>query len=71
MIFLTEKEIEVLKLIAEGRNNDFIAERLYRSKDAIRSRIKKLYIKYGIRGDRYDKRLKLALLGKELTNNKK
>ena len=62
---LSEGEKEVMKLIAEGRNNKFIAEKLYRSVDAIRSRIKKLYFKLDIDGNKYDKRLKLALLGQE------
>ena len=64
-INLSENEIEVLKLIAEGRNNKFIAEKLYRSMGAIRSRLKDLYRKLNIDGNQYDKRLKLALLGQE------
>ena len=63
---LTEGEIEVMKLLAEGRTNGFIAEKLYRSTEAIRCRIKSLYIKLGISGEKYDKRLKLALLGQKL-----
>jgi len=62
---LTENEKEVMKLIAEGRNNKFIAKKLYRSMGAIRSRIKNLYFKLDIDGNKYDKRLKLALLGQE------
>ena len=62
---LTENEKEVMKLIAEGRNNKFIAEKLYRSVGAIRARIKSLYIKLDIDGTKYDKRLKLALMGQE------
>ena len=62
---LTEGEKEVMALIAEGTNNKFIAEKLYRSVHAIRSRIKNLYFKLDIDGTRYDKRLKLALLGQE------
>ncbi len=63
---LNEREKEVMALIAEGRGNEFIAKELYRSKDTIRSRIKNLYIKFGIKGNQYEKRLKLALLGQEL-----
>jgi DNA-binding NarL/FixJ family response regulator len=62
---LTDGEKEVMALIAEGRNNEFIAKKLYRSVDAIRSRIKKLYFKLNIDGTKYDKRLKLALMGQE------
>ena len=62
---LSEGEKEVMALIAEGRNNEFIAKKLYRSMGAIRSRIKSLYFKLDIDGNKYDKRLKLALLGQE------
>lgn len=62
---LSEGEKEVMKLIAEGRNNKFIAEKLYRSMGAIRSRIKSLYFKLDIDGNQCNKRLKLALLGQE------
>ena len=64
-INITDGEKEVMKLIAEGRSNEFIAKKLYRSKHAIRSRLKNLYIKFDIDGNRYDKRLKLALMGQE------
>ena len=62
---LSEGEKEVMKLIAEGRSNEFIAKKLYRSMGAIRSRIKRLYFKLDIDGTKYDKRLKLALMGQE------
>ena len=62
---LSEGEKEVMKLIAEGWNNDYIAKKLFRSMGAIRSRIKSLYFKLDIDGTKYDKRLKLALLGQE------
>ena len=65
-INITDGEKEVMKLIAEGRNNEYIAEKLYRSVDAIRARLKNLYLKLNISGSKYDKRLKLALLGQEL-----
>ena len=67
---LTENEKEVLKLIAEGMSNEFIAKKLYRSMGAIRSRIKSLYFKLDIDGNKYDKRLKLALLGQEQKEDK-
>ena len=66
---LSKRESEIMKLIAEGRSNDFIAKSLYRSKDTIRSFLKKLYIKLNIDGNKYDKRLKLALLGQDLKEN--
>lgn len=63
-VSLTERELEVMKLVAKGRSNEFIAEKLYRSKAAIRSRLKNLYIKLNVDGNKYEKRLKLALLGR-------
>ena len=67
---LTEGEKEVMKLIAEGMNNAYIAKELHRSMHAIRSRLKSLYFKLDIDGNKYDKRLKLALLGQELKKEK-
>ena len=63
---LTEGEKEVMKLVAEGRSNKYIAEKLFRSIHAIRDRLKSLYMKFDIDGNKYDKRLKLALIGQEL-----
>ena len=62
---LSKGETEVMNLISEGRSNEFIARKLYRSKDTIRSRLKLLYMKLNIDGNSYQKRLKLALLGQE------
>ena len=67
---LTDGEKEVMKLIAEGRSNESIAKELYRSLSAIRSRIKSLYFKLDIDGNKYDKRLKLALIGQEQKEDK-
>ena len=64
-MWISEREKEVMRLIAEGRNNEYIAKILFRSMGAIRSRIKSLYFKLDIDGTKYDKRLKLALLGQE------
>lgn len=65
-MWLSEREKAVMKLIAEGRNNESIADKLYLSKHTIRDHLKSLYIKLDIDGTKYDKRLKLALLGQEL-----
>jgi len=62
---LSKREREVLKLIAEGRNNKFIAETLSISIHTTRVFLKNLYIKLDIDGSKYDKRLKLALLGQK------
>lgn len=66
MINLSKKEIEVTKFIAEGRSNEYIANKLYRSKTTIRSHLMSIYKKLDIKGDQFNKRLKLALLGQEL-----
>lgn len=63
---LNTREMEVVKLIAEGRSNASIAKELHRSMSAVRSRIKNIYIKLNIDGNQYNKRLKLALMGQGL-----
>ena len=64
-MWLSEREKEVMALIAKGMNNKFIAEKLYLSINTVRVYLKNLYIKLDIDGNQYDKRLKLALLGQE------
>ena len=61
----SKREKEVLNLIAEGRNNKSIADKLELSIHTVRAHLKTLYIKFDIDGTKYDKRLKLALLGQE------
>ena len=64
-MWLSNREKEVMALIAKGMSNKFIAEKLYLSTNTIRVYLKNLYIAFKIDGTRYDKRLKLALLGQE------
>ena len=64
-MWLSEREKEVMALIAKGMNNKFIAEKLCLSVNTIRVYLKNLYIAFDIDGTKYDKRLKLALLGQE------
>ncbi len=64
-MWLNEREKEVMALIAKGMNNESIAKKLYLSINTIRVYLKNLYIKLEIDGTKYDKRLKLALLGQE------
>jgi len=63
---LSKREKEVIELIAEGRNNKSIAEILSISIHTTRVHLKNLYIKLDIDSNKYDKRLKLALMGQEL-----
>jgi len=63
----TEREIEVLELLAQGWNNGAMAEKLFISYSAVRSRLKDLYAKFDLEEpSKYDRRLKLALIGKEM-----
>ena len=63
--WLSEREKEVLALIAKGMSNKFIAGKLHLSVNTIRVYLKNLYVAFDIDGTKYDKRLKLALLGQE------
>ena len=64
-IWISEREKEVMALIAKGRNNESIAKELFISIHTTRSHLRNLYIKLDIDGNQYDKRLKLALMGQE------
>ena len=64
-MWLSKREKEVMALIAKGRSNKSIAEELSISVNTIRVYLKNLYIELNIDGTKYDKRLKLALLGQE------
>lgn len=64
---LTERQKEVLKLLAQGWSNEAMAKTLFISISALRARITDLYVKFDLEGpSKYDKRLKLALIGKEM-----
>ena len=45
---LTEREVEVMKLLAKGRSKSFIAEELYLSENTVRGHAKHLYAKLDI-----------------------
>ena len=42
---LTDREVEVLKLLAKGRSKAFIAEELYISENTVRAHARRLYAK--------------------------
>ncbi len=46
---LTKREIDVLKLIAEGYTNDQIAEKMFISKNTVKSHIKNIYLKLDVK----------------------
>jgi len=46
---LTKREIDVLKLIAEGYSNDEIAEKMFISKNTVKSHIKNIYLKLDVK----------------------
>lgn len=60
---LNEKEIDVVKLVAEGKGNKFIANKLCHSEWVVRYRLKNIYKKLGIKGSQPNKRVNLALWG--------
>ena len=45
---LTEREVEVFKLLAKGRSKAFIAEELVLSENTVRGHSKHIYTKLGI-----------------------
>jgi LuxR family maltose regulon positive regulatory protein len=58
---LTEREIEVLRLIAEGLSNPEIAEKLVLSVGTVKTHVKHIYGKLGV-----DDRVKAASMAREL-----
>lgn len=59
---LTPREREVLELMAEGRSNGAIAERLYLSYGAVEKNIASIFAKLGLETDAADHRRVLAVL---------
>ena len=59
---LTKREREVLALIAEGRSNKGICERLFLSPKTVEAHVKHIFMKLGIEGSGDDHRRVLAVL---------
>jgi DNA-binding CsgD family transcriptional regulator len=59
---LTEREREVLALMAEGRSNRSIYERLFLSPKTVEAHVKHIFMKLGIVGSADDHRRVLAVL---------
>ena len=59
---LTEREREVLGLVAEGRSNGAIAEQLFLSKKTVDSHISQIFMKLDLRESAEDHRRVLAVL---------
>lgn len=59
---LSEREREVLGLMAEGRSNGAIAERLFVSEGTVEKHIKAIFLKLNLTGDEADHRRVLAVL---------
>lgn len=45
---LTERELDVLKMLAKGRSKGYIAEELYISENTVRGHSRRLYAKLGV-----------------------
>lgn len=45
---LTEREVDVLKLLAKGRSKAFVAESLFISENTVRGHARRLYAKLGV-----------------------
>lgn len=59
---LTEREREVLALMAEGRSNEGIRERLFLSPRTVEAHIRNIFMKLGLEDSRDDHRRVLAVL---------
>lgn len=59
---LSEREKEVLGLMAEGRSNGAIADRLFVSEGTVEKHIKAIFLKLNLAGDEADHRRVLAVL---------
>lgn len=59
---LTPREREVLELMAEGRSNGAIAERLFLSYGAVEKNVAQIFTKLGLEADSADHRRVLAVL---------
>ena len=59
---LTTRELEVLALVAEGRSNQAVCDRLYLSPKTVEGHIRQIFMKLGLRDAPADHRRVLAVL---------
>jgi DNA-binding NarL/FixJ family response regulator len=59
---LSERESEVLALIAEGRSNQAIAERLFMAPKTVETHVSSIFVKLGLLPASQDHRRVLAVL---------
>ena len=59
---LTEREREILSLMAEGRSNQAIAQRLFLSERTVESNVSRIFAKLGLLPAEDDHRRVLAVL---------
>jgi DNA-binding NarL/FixJ family response regulator len=62
MAQLTQRELDVLDLMAQGRSNGAIAEQLYLSYGAVEKNVASIFVKLGLETDAADHRRVLAVL---------
>jgi len=59
---LTEREREVLGLVAEGRSNAAVARRLFTTERTVETHVRHIFVKLGLYDTRDDHRRVLAVL---------
>lgn len=61
---LSKAELRVLKCVLEGKNNEEITKELFVCLSTVRTHVRRIYKKFGIKGDAHTKRSRLIAAGK-------